>query len=394
MKNVVIIGGGIVGLATAYKLSILDKNLTITVLEKENDVGQHQSTHNSGVLHCGLYYKPGTLKAKCAVDGIKQMTSFCQRYDIPHEICGKIVVATNSVEAARLIDLYKNGQQNQLTGLKILNREELQSIEPYINKEAIGLQVPQEGIVDYAAVVKKLKELIINKGHHVICNANVFSINPKLKYVYTNISIYNYDILINCAGLYSDKIAQFTTDIKSRIIPFRGEYFKLKKESEYLVRNLIYPVPDPKFPFLGVHFTKLINGGIEAGPNAVLAFSREGYSWKNINLKDVWNYLSFTGFWKFIYKHKWMCLFEFYRSISKTQFTKALQKLVPEIKETDLDVGGAGVRAQAMSYDGQLINDFELHYENSVCNVINAPSPAATSSLSIADEIINRIYDI
>lgn len=229
MKNVVIIGGGIVGLATAYKLSILNNNLTITVLEKENDVGQHQSTHNSGVLHCGLYYKPGTLKAKCAVDGINQMTAFCKQHNIPHEICGKIVVATNAIESTQLIDLYKNGQQNQLIGLKILNREELQSIEPYINKAAIGLQVPQEGIVDYSAVVKKLKELIINKGHHIICNANVYSINTKLKYVSTNISICNYDILINCAGLYSDKIAQLTTDIKSRIVPFRGEYFKLKK---------------------------------------------------------------------------------------------------------------------------------------------------------------------
>jgi L-2-hydroxyglutarate oxidase len=394
MKNVIIIGGGIVGLATAYKLSILDKDLTITVLEKEADVGQHQSTHNSGVLHCGLYYKPGTLKAKCAVDGIKQMTAFCQRHDIPHEICGKIVVATDAVESARLMHLYKNGKQNQLTGLKLLNREELQTIEPYINKEAIGLQVPQEGIVDYAAVVKKLKELIIDKGHKVLCNENVYSINTKHKYVSTNISTYNYNILINCAGLYSDRVSKLTTDIKSRIIPFRGEYYKLKKESEYLVNNLIYPVPNPKFPFLGVHFTRLINGGIEAGPNAVLAFSREGYNLTKINVNDVWDYISFKGFWKFIYKHKWMCLSEFYQSISKKQFCKSLQKLIPSIKESDLEHGGSGVRAQAMSYNGELITDFELNYANYICNVINAPSPAATASLSIADEIIKQIYDI
>lgn len=394
MKNIVIIGGGIVGLATAYKLSLSNNDVKITLLEKELNVGQHQSTHNSGVLHCGLYYKPGSLKAKCAVNGIKQMTEFCKQYNLPHEICGKVVVATNFSEIFQLENLYARGIQNGLDGLKNLNPVELQQIEPHINKKAIGLYVPQEGIVDYYAVIKKLESLIIEKGHSIACNEEVVHINKTNKFISTKTQIYKYDILINCAGLYSDKIASLTTKIKSRIIPFRGEYYKLKKESEYLVNNLIYPVPDPKFPFLGVHFTRLIHGGIEAGPNAVLAFSREGYKWTDINFYDIWNYVSFKGFWKFIYKHKLMCLYEFYRSISKKQFCKALQKLIPKIQESDLEYGGSGVRAQAMSCTGELINDFEIHYNECVCNVINAPSPAATASLAIADEIIKRIYNI
>lgn len=387
MKNIVVVGGGIVGLAVAYKLST-NKNLNVTVLEKENEVGKHQSTNNSGVLHCGLYYKPGSLKALLSVDGIQQMTNFCIKHNIPHEICGKLVVSTNQEESLKLDELFDRGTKNGLKNLKRLNRQQMVEIEPNVGGiEAI--HVPQEGIVDYKKVIDKLSEIITNNGHTIKLNSKVINITNNK--VYTINENYDYDILINCTGLYSDRISKLTTKIKSKIVPFRGEYYKLKQESEHLVKNLIYPVPDPKYPFLGVHFTRLINGGIEAGPNAVLAFSREGYKLSDINLFDMFDYITFKGFWKFIIKHKYMCFKELYQSISKKQFTKALQKLVPNIKEDDLIKCGAGVRAQAMSNTGELIQDFEIIMKDNICNVINCPSPAATSSLAIADYIIKKI---
>jgi len=387
MKNIVIVGGGIVGLAVAYKLSF-NKNLNIIVLEKESDVGKHQSTHNSGVLHCGLYYKPGSLKALLSVDGIKQMTDFCIKHNIPHEICGKLVVSTNQEESIKLNELFDRGTKNGLENLRKLNKQQMIQLEPNVGGIE-ALHVPQEGIVDYKKVIKKLSELITTNGHKIKLNSKVIDITNDT--VFTENDHFCYDFLINCSGLYSDKISKLTTKIKSKIIPFRGEYYKLKPESCHLVNNLIYPVPDPKYPFLGVHFTRLINGGIEAGPNAVLAFSREGYSLLNINLFDVFDYITFKGLWKFVFKHKYMCFKELYQSISKKQFTKSLQKLIPNIKETDLIKGGAGVRAQAMSDTGELIQDFEIIINNNICNVINCPSPAATSSLSIADYIIKQI---
>jgi len=399
MSNAYIIGGGIVGLATAYKLSCKFENINITVFEKESDVGLHQSTHNSGVLHCGLYYKPGSLKAKLAVDGIKQMTSFCQEYNIPHEICGKLVVATNDEESLRLNDLYDRGTKNGLQGLKFLsNQEEIYKIEPFVNKNVKNaLHVPQEGIVDYHKVINKLKQLLLDKGHQIITDAKVVSITNQTITISSNdsqeidIQFSEKDTIINCAGLYSDKIAKLTTKIDSKIIPFRGEYYKLKPHAKKLVNNLIYPVPDPKFPFLGVHFTRLINGDIEAGPNAVLAFSREGYKLSNINLFDIWDYITFKGLWKFIYKHKWMCISELRQSISKYHFCKSLQKLIPSISIDDIEYAGSGVRAQAMSPNGELISDFEIISDDNIYHVINAPSPAATSSLSIADYIVDKI---
>jgi len=385
--NVIILGGGIIGLAVAYKLST-NKKLNITLLEKENVVGKHQSTNNSGVLHCGLYYKPGSLKALLSVDGIQQMTNFCIEHGIPHEICGKLVVSTNQEESLKLDELFDRGTKNGLKNLKRLNRQQMVEIEPNVGGiEAI--HVPQEGIVDYKKIIDKLSEIITNNGHTIKLNSKVINITNNK--VYTINENYDYDILINCTGLYSDRISKLTTKIKSKIIPFRGEYYKLKQESEHLVKNLIYPVPDPKYPFLGVHFTRLINGGIEAGPNAVLAFSREGYKLSDINLFDMFDYITFKGFWKFIIKHKYMCFKELYQSISKKQFTKALQKLVPNIKEDDLIKCGAGVRAQAMSNTGELIQDFEIIMKDNICNVINCPSPAATSSLAIADYIIKKI---
>ena len=301
--NVIILGGGIIGLAVAYKLST-NKKLNITLLEKENVVGKHQSTNNSGVLHCGLYYKPGSLKALLSVDGIQQMTNFCIEHGIPHEICGKLVVSTNQEESLKLDELFDRGTKNGLKNLKRLNRQQMVEIEPNVGGiEAI--HVPQEGIVDYKKIIDKLSEIITNNGHTIKLNSKVINITNNK--VYTINENYDYDILINCTGLYSDRISKLTTKIKSKIIPFRGEYYKLKQESEHLVKNLIYPVPDPKYPFLGVHFTRLINGGIEAGPNAVLAFSREGYKLSDINLFDMFDYITFKGFWKFIIKHKYMC---------------------------------------------------------------------------------------
>lgn len=389
MKKVVIIGGGIVGLATAYKLSCKYKDISIKILEKESELGLHQSTHNSGVLHCGLYYKPGSLKSKLSVDGIQQMTKFCEEYNIPHEICGKLVVATNKEECIKLNELFDRGIKNGLKNLKKLNNKQINEIEPYVNGvEAI--HVPQEGIVNYKKVIQKLSELILSKGHSIYTNEKVIKI--KNDTIITNSkNTFKYDYIINCTGLHSDRVTKLTSKIKSKIIPFRGEYYKLKKESEYLVKNLVYPVPDPKYPFLGVHFTRMIDGGIEAGPNAVLAFSREGYSIKDINLKDILDYITFKGFWKFILKHKLMCIKELHQSISKKQFTKALQKLIPYIRETDIIKHSAGVRAQSMNIDGELIQDFEIYIENNICNVVNAPSPAATSSLSIPDYIIEKI---
>lgn len=388
MKNIIIIGGGIIGLTTAYKLSLLYNNIKITVLEKESNVGKHQSSHNSGVLHCGLYYKPGSLKAKLAVKGIAEMTEFCKLHSIPHEICGKLVIATNKNEKERLNDLYARGIQNGLQGLKLLSSEEIKAIEPH-SRGVLGLLVPQEGIVDYSKVILTLKELILKKNHSIICNSKVTTIMENQ--VITKDNIYESDYIINCTGLYSDRIAKLDTNIKSKIIPFRGEYYKLKKNSRYLVKNLIYPVPDPNFPFLGVHFTRRINGDIEAGPNAIIALSREGYTWNDINFKDVIDYILYPGFWKFIFKHKRMCFKELIQSISKNKFCKELKKLVPNIKEEDLEFAGSGVRAQAMSRSGDLIHDFEIVINNNVCHVINAPSPAATASLSIADEIITRL---
>ena len=318
MKNVVVVGGGIVGLSVAYKLSS-NKNLNIVVLEKENGVGQHQSTHNSGVLHCGLYYKPGSLKALLSVDGIKQMTDFCIEHNIPHEICGKLVVSTNQEESIKLNELFDRGTKNGLKNLRKLNKQQMLEIEPNVGGIE-ALHVPQEGIVDYKKVIQKLSELITNSGHTIKLNSKVIDITNDI--VSTENDRFYYDVLINCTGLYSDKVSKLTTKIKSKIVPFRGEYYKLKPESCHLVNNLIYPVPDPKYPFLGVHFTRLINGGIEAGPNAVLAFSREGYSLLNINLFDVFDYITFKGLWKFVFKHKYMCFKELYQSISKKQFTK------------------------------------------------------------------------
>ncbi len=383
------------GLATAYKACRVFPSARISVLEKEPSPGQHQTTHNSGVLHCGLYYKPGSAKARLAVSGIQQMAEFCRDNNIPHEICGKLVVATDDTEVSRLQALFERGKQNGLKGLQMLSREEMREIEPHVAGVA-GLRVPQEGIVDYQAVCDALVKGIQERNGQVITNARVRQIraNGSGWVLGTPAGDFEADYFVNCGGLHCDRISQLAgMNREVRIVPFRGEYYKIKKERQHLVRNLIYPVPDPQFPFLGVHFTRLIHGGIEAGPNAVLAFAREGYRKTDIKVGDLFDALSFPGLWRFLAKHRQMSWAEMKRSFSQRLFCESLQRLVPEIQLQDLETGGAGVRAQAMSPDGQLVQDFCFLNQPKALHVLNAPSPAATASLAIGDEITRLIAE-
>jgi (S)-2-hydroxyglutarate dehydrogenase len=387
--DVIIVGGGIVGLATALKVLEQNPGRKVLVIEKEKELAKHQTGNNSGVIHSGLYYKPGSLKATNCIRGYNLLIDFCNRNDIPYDLCGKIVVATEERELPLLHNLYQRGEQNGLKGFRMLTAEGLREYEPHVRGLA-GFFVPQTGIVDYKIVAEKYGELIRKAGGEIRLGERVIAVRPETNQVSveTDRSVYQTALLINCAGLYSDKIARLSTPgINIKIIPFRGEYFKLKKGREHLVRNLIYPVPDPNFPFLGVHFTRMMKGGVEAGPNAVLAFSREGYRKSHINLKELAETLAWPGFQKVARKYWRTGLGEMYRSFSKGAFTSALQKLIPEIQENDLVEGGAGVRAQACDRTGGLVDDFLIFEEKQVINVCNAPSPAATSSLSIGESV-------
>lgn len=389
MYDITIIGGGIVGLATALKLKTSNPFLNILLLEKENELAKHQTGNNSGVIHSGLYYKPGSLKATNCIHGYHLLIDFCREHEIPFDLCGKIVVASDEAELPLLENLYQRGQQNGLQNLKKLKKEELKDYEPHVTGQA-GIFVPQTGIVDYKIVANKYGNLIQEKGGSINLGERVLDIqsSENKSVVSTQKSSYTTKLVINCAGLYSDKVARMTVpELNVKIIPFRGEYYKLKKEKEYLVKNLIYPVPDPNFPFLGVHFTRMAKGGVEAGPNAVLAFKREGYKKSDISFSELGETLAWPGFQKVAAKY-WRTGFgEMYRSFSKVAFTKALQKLIPEIQETDLVEGGAGVRAQACDRNGGLVDDFMILEEKKVINVCNAPSPAATSSLAIGETV-------
>jgi L-2-hydroxyglutarate oxidase len=392
-KNVLIIGGGIVGLATAVKLAERFPAAKIVLLEKESKVGQHQTGNNSGVLHCGLYYKPGTAKARLAVSGIQEMMVFCREHNVPHEICGKLVVATDDAEVGRLKNLHERGRQNGLQGLEYLSVPQMREIEPHVGGIA-ALRVPQEGIVDYPKVCDAMVAKIQAQGGRVVTNAKVTALKPQAAgwIAETPAGEFSADFIINCAGLHCDRVSELAGEKRDvRIVPFRGEYYKIKAPRQHLVRHLIYPVPDPQFPFLGVHFTRLIHGGIEAGPNAVLAFSREGYHKTDINLADLFDALSFPGLWRFLGKHKRMSFEELKRSFSRRLFCESLQKLVPEIRSEDLEAGGAGVRAQAMSPEGELVHDFCFVKRPKALHVLNAPSPAATASLAIGSAIIEQI---
>ncbi|MEM9340150.1 MAG: L-2-hydroxyglutarate oxidase [Bacteroidota bacterium] len=395
MYNVVIIGGGIVGLASALKVKEKNPNYKVALIEKEHTIAQHQTGHNSGVIHSGLYYKPGSFKAKNCVDGYQMLLDFCNEEEIPYQLCGKIVVATREEQLPSLNNLYERGKANGLDGIKSLKAEELKEHEPHV-AGIEGLFVPQTGIIDYKLVADKYAEKFRHFG------GEIYSSNKLLKFkeergfihVHTQNERLTTRIVINCSGLYSDKIAKLSgARISYRIVPFRGEYYKIKPEKQYLVKNLIYPVPDPKFPFLGVHFTRMINGGIEAGPNAVLAFAREGYKKSHIRMKELMGTLFYPGFIRVASKYWKTGMEEMYRSYSKRSFTKALQELIPEIEKKDLEKGGAGVRAQACDRKGGLIDDFLVVEHDKFINVGNAPSPAATSSLAIGDRVANMAVE-
>jgi L-2-hydroxyglutarate oxidase len=391
--RICIIGGGVVGLATALQVRRRQPDAEITLLEKERGFGRHQTTHNSGVLHAGLYYKPGSLKARMAVEGIRLMTEFCRSHGVAHEICGKLVVAVDAAEVPRLRNLHERGRQNGLLGLEWLEGDALREIEPNVAGVA-ALRVPQEGIVDYAAVVDAMVADARRGGSVLHADARVTGLRPDGRgwRVSSRAGDFAADYLVNCAGLHCDRISALAGEVRStRIVPFRGEYFKLKADRSHLVRNLIYPVPDPVFPFLGVHFTRMIHGGVEAGPNAILATAREGYRKSTINLVDLWDAIAFPGLWRFMRKHAGMCRDEVLRSFSKRLFCRSLQRLVPSITESDLEEGGAGVRAQAMTPAGELVQDFELIERTNALHVLNAPSPAATASLAIGGEIAQRV---
>ena len=388
--DIIIVGGGIVGLATAHRLFEANPSLKIALFEKEAMVSMHQTGNNSGVIHSGLYYKPGSLKAKNCIEGYHQLIDYCQKEDIPFELTGKIVVASTQDQRVQLENLYQRGQENGLDGLKKLSLEEMREHEPHVIGVE-GMWVPQTGIVDYRAVAAKLAQGIQAKGCEMHLGEKVTNITKGLTYsiVETSKAVYEAKLIVNCAGLYSDQVAQWTQKepLDVRIVPFRGEYFKLRKDKEYLVKNLIYPVPDPNFPFLGVHFTRMMRGGVEAGPNAVLAFKKEGYKKLGINAKELWDTLTWPGFQKVAAKYWETGLGEMYRSFSKEAFTKALQGLIPEIQIGDLVEGGAGVRAQACDRNGGLLDDFSIVQDEKVINILNAPSPAATSSLSIGKTV-------
>ena len=388
-----IVGGGIVGLATAHRLLEARPQLKVLLLEKEPKLAMHQTGRNSGVLHSGLYYRPGSEKARLSVSGLQQMIAFCREHGVAHDQCGKIVVATDESELPRLETLWERGNANGLIGLRKLNPQQIKEIEPYAAGVA-AIHVPQEGIVDYPAVCETLARLIRSKGGEIKVNAHVQKLVPDNgdRVIETTAGSFRAKLVVCCGGLHSDRLVKASGQKPAaKIIPFRGEYFQIKKERQFLVRNLIYPVPDPKFPFLGVHFTRMMRGGIEAGPNAVLAFAREGYRWSNINVRDLAESLGFPGLWKFLARYPSLWSYEIFRSLSRAEFTRSLRKLVPEIRSDDLTTGGSAVRAQAMTPDGNLIEDFHFEEGRGVLHVINAPSPAATAALAIGARILEKV---
>lgn len=391
----IIVGAGIVGLSTAYKLSENYPGLDLLVLEKEDHVAAHQTGNNSGVIHSGIYYKPNSYRAKNCVDGRHQLVDFCQQYEVDYEICGKVIVAAKEEEIPGLDDIFKTGQTNNIEGIKKIGPQELAEIEPY----ASGVQaihVPCAGIVDYTGVCKRLKQLIEESGSEVRCEQEVRHINHNHQDLSVKTGTHRFTgrYLINCAGLYSDHVAK-SAGVRPhiQIVPFRGEYFELKPEVRHWVNGLIYPMPNPAFPFLGVHFTKMTTGAVECGPNAVFAFKREGYDKISFDLNETIETINFPGFWNLAKKHWKMGLDEWYRSFSKQAFVKGLQQLVPAIRPEHLRVSPSGVRAMALKPNGEILNDFRFEVTDNEIHVLNAPSPAATAGLAIGDEIVARAQD-
>jgi (S)-2-hydroxyglutarate dehydrogenase len=392
--DVAIIGGGIVGLATGLELITRFPRLSIAVIEKESTFGAHQTKHNSGVIHSGVYYKPDSLKAQLCVEGGELLRNFCRKHSIRVEICGKVIVATSTVELQQLEELHRRGKANGLKGLRLLSAEEIREIEPYCTGIR-GMHVPTTGIVDYGEIAEKLVELIARCGGTLRLSSEVTGLRRSgaTTIIETTSGRLDARLVVNCAGLQSDRVSRMAgAKLDLTIVPFRGEYYDIVPSKHHYVRGLIYPVPDPRYPFLGVHFTKRIGGGVEAGPNAILALKREGYSKGSFLAGDVLECVRFPGFWKMAARHWKTSLSEYNRSWNKAAFVRALQRLIPELSEEDFRVGGSGVRAQALGRDGALIDDFRFVYTEGMMHVCNVPSPAATASLAIAKHIVRTIH--
>lgn len=391
--DISIVGGGIVGLATAMYAQEKYPDKKISVFEKEDILAKHQTGNNSGVIHAGIYYQPSSQKAKFCWPGSLLLREFCDRNEIKYEMCGKLIVATDESEIERLNNLYERGKQNGVTGLQLIDKEKINELEPYVNAIK-GLWSPNTGIIDYKDLTVAYSNVFENKGGIIYKNQEIQSINQNQNnlILQTNSQEYETKYLINCAGLFADRVAKMMKlDFDVRIVPFRGEYYTLTNESKNMVNGLIYPVPDPELPFLGVHFTKRINGEVEAGPNAVMAYSREGYNKFDINLKDMYESFSYPGFWKMV-KSNWKTgLSEQYRSLNKLKFVNSLKKLIPTISSKDLNNPGAGVRAQAIDKNGNLLQDFSIVKTSNSLHVLSAPSPGATSSLKIAEHLMTEI---
>ncbi|MDM5199338.1 L-2-hydroxyglutarate oxidase [Fictibacillus enclensis] len=392
MYDFSIVGGGIVGLSAGMALTKQYPGSKIIVIEKEEDLAHHQTGHNSGVIHSGIYYKPGSFKARFAREGSKAMVHFCKEHGIKYDVCGKVIVATERKELPLLEHLYERGLQNQLDVMKIMP-EELREIEPHV-KGVGAIRVPSTGIVDYKGVSRTFARIIEEGGGEIHLGTKVENIAEEKESVSleTTRGTIKARFLINCAGLHSDRVAKMA-DLNTgmKIVPFRGEYYELTAEKRHLVKHLIYPVPNPDFPFLGVHFTRMINGDVHAGPNAVLAFKREGYTKKDINVKELLEVLTYPGFWKMAMPNMKEGLKEYVRSFSKQAFLHSLQQLIPELTEKDIVPTHAGVRAQAIKYDGSMVDDFAIFSGERSLHVCNAPSPAATASIQIGNAIVEQI---
>ena len=392
-EQIAIIGGGIVGLSTGLELTNRFPEARVVIIEKEPLIAAHQTSHNSGVIHSGIYYKPGSLKAALCVEGAAALLRFCRKHGVPFDICGKVIVATSESELPRLEELFRRGNGNGLKGLQMLTAEQIREFEPHVTGIR-GIRVPGTSIVDYGKVAEKYAELIACNGGTILLSHEVIGLRRfgRNTIIETTGGSVEAQLVINCAGLHSDRISRMSeARLDLMIVPFRGEYYDVVASKQHYVNGLIYPVPDPRFPFLGVHFTRRIGGSIEAGPNAVLAFKREGYSKKSFQAGDVFEFATFPGFWKMAAKHWMMSIDEYHRSWSKTAFVRALQRLIPELTSDDLKPGGAGVRAQALNFNGDLIDDFQFVYTEGILHVSNVPSPAATASLAIARHIVDMV---
>jgi L-2-hydroxyglutarate oxidase LhgO len=388
--DITIIGGGIIGIATAMQITQKYPRYKVGVVEKEDSLAVHQTGHNSGVIHSGIYYAPGSLKAQNCVNGVQKLLKFCDNNGIKYDLCGKVIVATSEEELPRLDELHRRGTANGVPGLEMIDRERLLEIEPH-SAGIRALWSPKTGIIDYTEVTRAYARHVKENGGEILTNAKVEDIHVGGDHMHlaTEQGDVQTKYLINCAGLYSDAVARMMgLSLGLRIVPFRGEYYFIRPESHHLVKGLIYPVPDPEFPFLGVHFTRTIHGGVEAGPNAVLATAQEGYTKTSFEPQELLGTLTYNGFWTMARKYWKTGMHEVYRSFSKKAFTQALQRLVPEITEADLRAGGAGVRAQAVEASGKLVDDFRIVETESAIHVLNAPSPGATASLSISEGIL------